>query len=71
MDFESKVLDSISDVLDTGAVAGFYEGTLFVEDAAPMTSVSIMEILTKEFPDTYVRVSLYNNKSSFAFDFGV
>ena len=68
MDFETKVINIVGPLLDTGR-AEFVYGTLFLEDASEAVGRKIYHALSKEFGVGKVNVNVYSPANGFSYDF--
>jgi len=68
MGFETKVLNIVDPLLDTGR-AEFVYGTLFLEDASEDVGRKVYHALSKRFGLGKVTVNVYTPANGFSYDF--
>lgn len=59
MGFEKRILDVISPALETGSIAEFYNGTLFLENVTDKTGNAVYNRLVVKLGKDKIRYSSY------------
>jgi hypothetical protein len=66
MGFEKQVLNQVEPFLDTGSLAYFENGTLFLEDVSDSSGKDIFSVLGRLYQ---VEFNIYNAINGFVVDF--